>query len=293
MKKKSLLKIKQIYFFLGFISLLFFLTGCSENQSIVNNVEEKEANEIVVFLASKGIVSQKIKSSTSQTPGNASSTLMWDIYVAPENLVKAMALLNKQGLPRRKGITLLDLFAKDKLMSSEKEETIKYQAGLEEELKNIIRKIDGVIDADVQISFPSAEILPGTTPQKAKASVYIKHQGVFDDPNNHLESKIKRLLAGAVENLNFEDVAVIADRSNLSDITINGEYDLISKTAREKEYISIWSVIMTKGSAKTFRFILFTLIVIILAFSGIIAYLIYKFYPFWQKEKENLKKEKQ
>ena len=201
-----------------------------------------------------------------------------------------MAFLNQQGLPRQKGTTLLQLFAKTGLMSSDREENIRYQAGIEEELKNIIVKIDGVLDADVQITFPSAEILPGAAPQKAKASVYVKHQGIFEDPNTHLETKIKRLLAGAIENLDFEDVSVIPDKSKLSAITLKPEKEIIAAKAKGKEYVSIWSMIMTKNSAKKFRTIFFTLIILTLIFGGLIGWLIYKYYPLMQKEKKEKEK---
>src|SRR3990167_237889 len=121
-----------------------------------------------------------------------------------------MAVLNRAGLPRRVGTNLLELFAKSGLMSSDREETIRYQAGLAEEIKNTIRKFDGVIDTDVQISFPPADVtlLPGVTPPKITAAVYVKHQGIMDDPNSHLEIKIKRLLAGSISGLSTEDVSV-------------------------------------------------------------------------------------
>ena len=68
-------------------------------------------------------------------------------------------------------------------MSSDKEENIRYQAGLEEELKNIIRKIDGVLDADVQISFPSTEALPSIQPVTSFAS--------FIRVGAHVESSLR------------------------------------------------------------------------------------------------------
>ena len=40
---------------------MLLLVGCSEDQAIVNNVDERDANEIIVFLASKGIESHKMK----------------------------------------------------------------------------------------------------------------------------------------------------------------------------------------------------------------------------------------
>lgn len=268
-----------------FLSAIFLFIGCAENQSIVNYVDEREANEILVFLASHNIEAQKIKAEAQEQAG-AGITNLWNIMVDPDHAIKALDLLNKQGLPRRKGTTLLELFAKEGLMSSDKEENIRYQAGQEEELKNIIRKIDGVLDAAVQISFPSEEALPGAAPKKTKAAVYIKHQGVFDDPNNHLETKVKRLLAGSIENLDFDDVSVISDKSAITDISLTPEKDEISKKARGKEYVSIWSIIMTRGSSLRFRTIFFMLIGLVLLFGGISSWLIYKYYPLIKKEKK-------
>ncbi len=274
-----------------FAVLLFSLfTSCGENQSIVNNVDEREANEIIVFLASKGISAQKIKAVSSGVGAGRQDQNVWNITVSPNNSVEAMALLNQVGLPRRKGTTLLELFAKQGLMTSDKEKTIRYQAGLEEELTNTIRKIDGVIDADVQISFPTTEELttPTTAQKKIKAAVYVKHQGVLDDPNNHLEAKIKRLLAGSIDGLDFENVSVISDRSRFLDISVGGETELISPDKYQRDYVSIWSIIMTRDSSGKFRTIFFLLIFLIILFAGAIGFLIYKFYPYMMKKEKLL-----
>src|SRR6185369_12946616 len=100
-----------------------------------------------------------------------------------------------------------------------------YQAGLEQQIANTIRKIDGVLEADVQLSFPQEAggvgALPGqTVSQKATAAVYVKHQGILDDPNSHLVSKIKRLVAGSVSGIDINDVTVISDKSRFTDVTV-------------------------------------------------------------------------
>jgi len=271
-------KIKFIKYFLPIFILL--LAGCAENQFIINQIDEREANEIVVFLASKGIEAQKVQAAVQEAAGGGAATILWNISVSPERAVEAMAILNQNGLPRIKGTTLLDLFAKQGLMTSDKEETIRYQSGIEEELTNIIRKIDGVLDADVQISFPkSEEVSLGGEQKKYKAAVYVKHQGVFDDPNNHLEIKVKRLVAGSIDGLDFENVSVISDRARLANIKLLSDKELISGKLKEKDYVSIWSIVMTKRSLARFRMIFFFFISAIIIFAGAAGWLIYKFYP--------------
>ncbi|MBI3901270.1 MAG: hypothetical protein HY324_03855 [Chlamydiia bacterium] len=167
-------------------------------------------------------------------------------------------------------------------MSSTLEETIRYQAGLAEELSNTIRKIDGVLDANVQISFPPAQAAgaaaPGASAPKVTAAVYVKHQGVLEDPNSHLEVKIKRLMAASVNGLHYDDVAVISDRSRLSDLTIPATTEMVGAKAIQT-HASIWGLIMTQSSVTRFRWIFFFLLFLLFGFSLGLGWLIYKFHP--------------
>lgn len=280
--------IKQLSQFFCLLFLLL-LTSCESNQSIVNNIDEKEANEIVVYLASKGIAAQKVQAASSEVGGTGPSNL-FNIMVDGGRLTEAMALLNRVGLPRIQGTTLLDLFAKSGLMQSDREETIRYQAGLAEELKNTILKIDGVLDANVQISFPPQEATttPGVIPPKTTAAVYVKHQGIMEDPNSHLETKIKRLVSGSINGLSFEDVSVISDRSRIADIQLSAEGEPISARGLREAYVSIWSIVMTKSSLMRFRTIFFFLILLNLLLAAGLGWMVYKFYPQLLKKKEDV-----
>ncbi len=273
-----------------FLSLLFsllFLTGCEHNMVIINQVDEREANEIVVFLASKGIASEKV-AAVSTAPGGMGGAPKYSILVESGKATDAMAILNQNGLPRIKGTSLLELFSATGLMTSDKQETIRYQAGLAEQIGTMIRKIDGVIDADVQLSFPAEASSPmgpaaGTqiAPPRITAAVYVKHQGILDDPNSHLMTKIKRLVAGSVTGLDINDVTVISDRSRFTDISLAPSVENLEPKA--KEYVSIWSIVMSKSSASRFRFIFFLLMISAIVFAAIIGWMIWKFYPILRK----------
>ena len=264
-------------------SLLFLLliAACTTHQSIVTNVGEREANEIVVFLASKGIPAKKVPMPVSTIGASSSAALMFSISVSEVQSTSAMALLNQYGLPRIKGTTLLQLFAKSGLMSSDKEETVRYQAGVAEELQNTIRKMDGVLDADVQISYPTTEVTaaPTAAPAKVTASVYVKHQGVLEDPNSHLEEKIKRLLAGSVPGLDYDSVSVISDRARLSDIVLSPQREMVGGKAGAQPYAKIWSITMAESSLSRFRWLFFTLISLVLVMGGILGWVLYRVYP--------------
>lgn len=270
---------------LVFLSLLFVLAGCDSNSFVVNDIDEREANEIIVFLASRGIVAQKVEVAESAAAAATGPSNLWSITVNTNDQTQAMALLNQAGLPRRKGMSLLELFAKQGLMSSDREENIRFQAGLAEELQNTIIKMDGVIDADVQISFPieegSSDAVSAGREAKAPitAAVYIKHIGAFDDPNSQLETKVKRLLAGSVQGLDFDHVSVISDRSKFADITLNPAGEMIAAKNLDEGYVSIWSVVMTKGSAGRFRAILVTMMLLIIALGSGFLWIFFRSYP--------------
>lgn len=269
--------------------VLLLLSACTGDQSIVTNVDERDANEIVVFLASKGIAAQKIEATaTGAAAAGGTTASLFNISVSQDQSTQAMALLNRQGLPRRQGTNLLTLFAGGGLVASDREETIRYQAGLAVELSNTIRKMDGVLDADVQISFPPQETtpVPGAPPKKITAAVYVKHQGIMEDPNSHMEVKIKRFMAGSVNGLNYEDVSVISDRAKIADITLQPEGEMIGPKTLQQAHVKIWGVVLTKGSLMRFRFIFFLFIFLLLLFVVAIGWLVYKFYPLMRKQKQ-------
>lgn len=278
--------LRRLIVFCSLIFSLFFLTACEHSMMIINDVDEREANEIVVFLASKGIPAQK-SAAVSAAPGGAEGVQKYSISVESNQATDAMAILNQNGLPRKKGTTLLELFAASGLMSSDKQETIRYQAGLAQQIANMIRKIDGVIDADVQLSFPvesTTPIAPGgaqIAPKKITAAVYVKHMGILDDPNSHLVSKIKRLVSGSVTGLDINDVTVISDRSRFTDITLTPSAEVLEPKA--KEYVSIWSIVMSKSSANRFRFIFIMLMVLAIVFALTLGWVLWKFYPILKK----------
>lgn len=280
------------------IGILFLLslslTSCSKSQRIITGVTEREANIIVVFLEARGIRSTKVRVSSGSTTA-ADQLAKFDITVKKNQAIQAMALLNQNGFPKQRYNTLLQLFQASGFMTSEREENIRYQAGLAEQINNMITMIDGVIDSNVQLSFPPAEtMVTGTaTPtapqekQRITAAVYVKHQGVLDDPNNYLEDKIKRLVSGSITGLNINDVTVVSDRSRFTDILPYEREDRL--TSYPKEMVSIWSIIMNRESALRFRILFLTLISLCTLLLLLLGWIIWKIYPIF-KQKHGIKK---
>ena len=250
------------------------LCSCESRRVIVNALDEKEANEILVFLSTRGIDVQKIRA--VEGGGGGAKIAMFDVSVREDQATEAMALLNQAGLPRRRGQNLLGLFANVGLVPSEMQDKIRYQAGLAEQIASTIRKIDGVLDAEVQISFPEEDPLnPGAEKkQKITSSVYVKHNGVLDDPNSHLVTKIKRLVAASITGLDFDNVTVIGDRVRFSDLPLSR-----SALEEDKQYATVWSIVVAQESLFRFRLIFFTFTILLLLLLLALIWLGWKMYP--------------
>jgi len=251
------------------------LTSCESRKTIVNGLDEREANEILVFLSTKNIDAIKVQSAGGGGGGGGAKVVVWDISVPDTQSLEAMSLLNQAGLPRRRSQNLLNIFTGAGLVPSEMEQKIRYNQGLAEQIASTLRKIDGVLDAEVQISFPEEDPLnPTVKKQPITASVYVKHNGVLDDPNSHLTTKIKRLVAASVPGLDYDNVTVIGERARFSDLSLTP-----TGSEEEKQYVSVWSIIIAKDSVTLFRIIFFSFTIAILLLLLLLAWLCWKFLP--------------
>lgn len=270
---------KQSLFFLRSLLLLvlplLLLTSCEQRKTIVNGLNEREANEIIVFLDLRGIDASKAKAE-SGGGGGGSDIVLWNISVSEDRATEAMAILNANGLPKIQSKDLLGIFKDSGLVPSELQEKVRYQAGLAEQMAGTIRKIDGILDADVRLSFPEEDPLnPGETKGEVTASVYVKHQGVMDDPNSHLETKIKRLVSSSINGLRFDNVTVISDRAIFNDATLN-------QVAAEREWKRVWGVIVAEESLSRFRIIFFAMSILLLSLILTLIWVIWKLFPIIQ-----------
>lgn len=265
--------IRQIFLFL---MIACVLSSCESRKVIVNALDEKEANEILVFLSNKGVDANKVRAESEG--GGGSKAVLWNISVESSQSNEAMALLNQAGLPRRRGQNLLGIFSNSSLVPSGMQEKIRFQAGLAEQIASTIRKIDGILDADVQISYPEEDPLnPNAPKQKVTASVYVKHSGVLDDPNAHLVTRIKRLVAAAVNNLDYDNVTVIGDRARYSESSLGGFQGSLNED--ERPFVNVWSVVVAKDSLGRFQFFFFSFIVIIIVLLSLLLWVLWKVLP--------------
>ena len=272
------LRVRKLSLILATFTLAFLLTSCGAQHTILTNVTERDANQIIVLLESKGIKAEKMLVKTSGA-GAQSTENMWDISVDQRKGTEALAILNRIGLPRRPGISLLELFPSQGMMKTDTEEQIRYIGGLNEQLATTLRKIDGVLDVEVQISIPKEDAFnPDANKEFPRASVFVKHDGILDDPNNLLTQKIRRYISGSIVDLRYEDVTVVTDRARFTDINLRSLEPSSEATPwGNHDFVKIWSIVVSNDSAGSFRTILFLFCFFMLLFILAIAWSAWKF----------------
>jgi flagellar M-ring protein FliF len=127
------------------------------------------------------------------------------IEVPSEQLDKARMAIATKGMPQT-GRLGFELFDKPNWVGSEFDEKVNYQRALEGELEHTIGSLQSVKSARVHLVLPAASLF--SQEQKvAKASVLLKLRG--ERLTQQEADSMRRLVAGAVENLTPENVTLV------------------------------------------------------------------------------------
>jgi type III secretion protein J len=139
--------------------------------------------------------------------------------------------------------------------------------------------MDGILDCQVQLALPEegSKIPP-------RASVFVKHLGIFDDPNNQLGSKIRRLVAGSVPGLEYDNVTLVPDRARYVDIALAPSAEQLPEM--KKEYAKVFGIVVSADSVGTLRMIVSALIIGLLVLLAIAIFLGWRLLPGVRKKKE-------
>ncbi|WP_082650140.1 type III secretion system inner membrane ring lipoprotein SctJ [Bradyrhizobium lablabi] len=176
------------------LSLLLPLIGCKAD--LYTKVQEREANEMLALLLSKGVDAVRV------TAKDGTST----IQVEQKQLAFSIELLNLEGLPRQPFKNLGEVFKGSGLVASPIEERARYVYALSEELSRTISDIEGVISARVHVVLPKNDLLRQDT-MPSSASVFIRHNS--NAKLSVLLPQIKMLVANSIEGLSYDKVAVV------------------------------------------------------------------------------------
>jgi len=176
------------------IVVMFFLVCCSN--SFRENLDESQANDIIVLLGQQGIQAKKTRAKDGS----------WDIQVTPEGRVFADQIIQAYDRPRNKHPSLGDVFPGGGLLPSEAETRIRYQYALSQELGQSIEKIDGVLSAYVNVAIPEKDPKQAMVIPPSAAAV-IRYRS--DQRIDLLRPQIKALIAGSLAGGSPDNVSLL------------------------------------------------------------------------------------
>lgn len=175
------------------IGLCLFLGACQVE--LYRGLSQREANEMIAALARAGVEAKREEADATS----------FRIMVAEADLPRAVEALDRAGLPSERFQSLAEVFPGDGLIVSPYEQRIRTMHALNQEIARSITTIAGVRSARVHIVLPELD-LRGQPMNRPSASVMIHHAAELDAED--LASRVRLLVANAVQGMNFRDVAV-------------------------------------------------------------------------------------
>jgi len=181
--------------------LLLLLLGCSA--SVVQGLDEPAANEAMAVLERDGIAVEK-----AQEEGTADRPT-FRLRVPRGDATRALAVLQALDLPRPPRQGLAETYAHPSLVPSAEEEEARFLAAKENDLAATLEAADGVARARVHLvgaASAGAPTLVGSSPPRGRAAVFLK---TLPSKAALSPAQVQRLVAGAVQGLEPEDVTVV------------------------------------------------------------------------------------
>lgn len=245
---------------LVFSSLL--ITGCGGKTVLYSNLKEKDANEMMALLETKGVPCTKI----------AGKENTWELNVASVQFAHAIELLEAEGYPPTAYQGLGQIFGQKGMVSSPTEERARFMYALSQSLAETIAQIDGVLTARVHVVLAETEPFSDRI-RPASASVFIKCR--YDMNLDAYIPQIKNLVANSIEGLVYDHVSVVIFRANPPEATIAQKALLWQKQA-PPTYKSVMSIKVDPAYAGRLWTIIILLVLLFLAAAGMAGFALWQ-----------------
>ena len=170
------------------------LSACETE--LYNNLDQRQANEMVATLQQRGIPAQRVAVKGGQ----------YTVVVDKDRFAESITILKDAGLPRQEFQTMGQVFKKDGLVSSPTQERAQMIFALSQELSRTVSEIDGVLSARVHLVLPENDPLRQQL-VPSSASVFIRHRS--NAPVGNLVPQVKMLVANGVAGLSYDKVSVV------------------------------------------------------------------------------------
>lgn len=241
--------------------LLLVLSACSKI-AIYHDLNESEANEILVALQDRNIEAQKVKEVKSQQ-------VTWSIQVLKKDASGAQKILVENNLPRKKELGFSGICKEKGLIPTPDEEKCRKVLALKGEIINSFKNIPGVIDADVVLNIPDiSEFSSETQPSKRPTASAVLKVKKTAEGLDLTEPKIQRFISNSVENLDPRDVSVVITYVHTPEETL--------KLSGASKLVSIAGLKMDAPSKDTFKIYALSMLILLVGVSVALVFTLFK-----------------
>lgn len=171
------------------------LTGCNE-QTLLNSLDQKQANEVVAVLQSYEI--DAVKQSSAKEG--------FSVIVDKKQFLDAVNLVNHYGLPSKPRVEIAQMFPDDSLVASPLAEKARLYSAIEQRLEQSLKTLKGVITASLHLSYDFSDAQKKKGPEIHLTAI-VRYGAGFDD--QLLIADIKRFLKNSFTDVDYENISVI------------------------------------------------------------------------------------
>ena len=183
------------------VALLALLAAGCRSQ-IQHGLDERDANELVTALVSRGFDARKVAEKGKKPT--------WAIELDDEHATDALRVLSELKLPRPPRMTTREVTSQVGLIETPGAERLRQLEALEGDIEQMLEGMDGVASAGVELVVPSPP-RPGQPAVSSKASTLLRVTPASLERLQQQREAIRALVAGSVEGLKADDVVVMID----------------------------------------------------------------------------------
>jgi type III secretion protein J len=226
------------------------LSACEAE--LYNNLDQRQANEMVATLQQRGIPAQRVAVKGGQ----------YTVVVDKGRFADSIAILKEAGLPKEEFQTMGQIFKKDGLVSSPMQERAQMIFALSQELSRTVSEIDGVLSARVHLVLPENDPLRQQL-VPSSASVFIRHRSNM--PVGNLVPQVKMLVANGIAGLSYDKVSVVLVPVDLQKENQGQDLEMVS-------FFGLWMQRDNLAQAMWMFFGLVALVVLLAGGLGIVLF---------------------
>jgi len=177
---------------------LLLLTGCAR-MPLLENLDERQANEVIAVLLRHNIDAQKLNAGKGG----------YQVDVGARDLPEAIELMQRNDLPSAPRSQVATAFPADGLVSTPLGERARLISAVEQRLEESLALFDGVQSSRVHLNYDANLGTEGRRVERRRmhvAAVVAHHPGVDEEV---LLQSVKRFLRNTFDGIEYDNVSVI------------------------------------------------------------------------------------